>query len=264
MAQPTRSAPAVSQSGFTLMEVAVVVFIIALILGSIMVPLSAQVDQRQSADAQRQLEEIREALIGFALAQNKPKLYLPCPDATTAIGGATPNDGREDRVGTACATLEGNVPWVTLGIPGADPWGNRIRYRVSTQYSDSADTAPITLASDGQLQVCSASTCVGSETITEPTVDRNKPAALLLIHGPNGWGAISAATNALVLPPGCAAAAGCADMSANEIENADGDLIFVSRPPSPSNSSGGQFDDIVIWLSPHVLKQRLVAGGRLP
>lgn len=250
------------QSGFTLVEVAVVIFIMALILGSILVPLSAQVEQRQNTDAQRQLDEIREALIGYALAQNKP--YLPCPDVTIAIGGTTPNDGREDRIGTACAALEGNVPWATLGVAAIDPWGNRIRYRVSTQYSDSSTTNPITLSTDGQIQVCSASTCNTGETITEPTVDRNKPAAILLTHGPNGWGAINSNTNALVLPPGCAAVAGCGDISANEIENGDADLIFVSRPPSPSTAGGGQFDDIVVWISPHLLKQRLVAGGRLP
>jgi hypothetical protein len=53
-------------------------------------------------------------------------------------------------------------------------------------------------------------------------------------------------------------------MTANEIENANGDDNFVSRDRSPSDSAAGEFDDIVLWLSPHVLKQRMVAAGRLP
>ena len=54
--------------GFTLVEMAVVVVVMALILGSILVPLSTQVEQRQVVDTQRVLEDIKEALIGYALA----------------------------------------------------------------------------------------------------------------------------------------------------------------------------------------------------
>jgi hypothetical protein len=53
-------------------------------------------------------------------------------------------------------------------------------------------------------------------------------------------------------------------MTANEIANADGDVNFVSRERSPVGSTAGEYDDIVVWLSPHVLKQRMVAAGKLP
>lgn len=254
------------QAGFTLIEMAVVIFIMAIILGSILVPLSSQVEQRQVIDAQRQLEDLREALVGYALAQTKP--FLPCPDKTSAAGGGiAPNDGIEDvNADGTCASAEGNVPWVTLGVAAIDPWGHRIRYRVSPGYAH--HLAPFTLAGTGDLQVCAASAalnaCDANQAITETTTPLNKPAAVLVSHGPNGWGATDPVTNTQLLPPGCAAAVGCADMSSNEIANADATLLFVSRPPSPSTSGAGQFDDIVIWLSPHVLKQRLVGGGRLP
>lgn len=72
--------------GFTLIEVAVVLFIVTILLGSILIPLATQVEQRQISDTQKTLEEIREALIGFAVVNG----YLPCPD--------TDNDGTENRL----------------------------------------------------------------------------------------------------------------------------------------------------------------------
>ena len=248
-------------AGFTLIEMAVVIFVMALILGSILIPLSTQVEQRQTTDALRQLEEIKEALIGFALAQ--PAVRLPCPDTTVATGTGTPNDGIEDvDAGGTCVREEGNVPWVSLGLPAIDPWGNRYRYRVSPAFAQT--TSPFSFATPGTLRVCSASTCAAGEAVTEVPPSLNAVVAVLLSHGPNGWGAINAGTNALLLPPGCTSAVGCAAMSNNEIGNADNTIAFVSRAPSPSNSAVGAFDDIVIWLSPHVLKQRLVAAGKLP
>ncbi|RPI46687.1 MAG: type II secretion system protein [Betaproteobacteria bacterium] len=251
-------------AGFTLIEMAVVIFVMALILGSILVPLSTQVEQRQTTDTLRQLEEIKEALVGFAVAQTAVR--LPCPDKTVATGAGTPNDGVEDvDAGTGtCVREEGNVPWVSLGLPAVDPWGNRYRYRVSPAFAQLAPASPFGFATQGTLRVCSASTCAVGEAVTEVPPSLNAAVAVLLSHGPNGWGAISAGTNALVLPPGCATAAGCAAISNNEIANADDTIAFVSRPPSPSASAVGEFDDIVIWLSPHVLKQRLVAAGKLP
>jgi prepilin-type N-terminal cleavage/methylation domain-containing protein len=87
------------QSGFSLIEVAIAMFILVLLLGSILVPLGTQVEQRQISETQKTMEEIREALLGHALAKG----YLPCPDKTTAAGAGVapnlPNDGIEDYTG---------------------------------------------------------------------------------------------------------------------------------------------------------------------
>ncbi len=237
--------------GFTLIELAVAIVVIALILGSLVIPLSTQVDQRQTAEARLRLEEIRDALTGHAAAQG----YLPCPD--------TNNDGLEDVAGGNCNNAEGTVPWATLGVQAIDPWGNRFRYRVAPQY---AQRAPIglTLSTPGTLQICSTSACAAGDRITEVPPSLNATVAVVISHGPNGWGAIIPASGAQRLPTGCATVAGCAAMTANEIANADGDANFVSRDRTPADSTSGEFDDIVLWLSPHVLKQRMVAAGRLP
>ena len=254
-----------SNSGFTLIELAVVVFVVALLLGSILVPLSTQVEQRQIADTQRQLEEIREALIGFAVANGA----LPCPDKTTGGGAGTANDGEEDVAGT-CATEEGNLPWVTLGLGAADAWNSRFRYRVTRDF---AQRTPPTFALDtpGDIRVCGVADC-SAEPLTVATGSLNSPVAVVLSHGPNRWGAQSVDTAGPVLPPGCAAVVGCGDVSDLEEANADPAhtlgtpplRVFVSRPSSPAGSSVGEFDDLVVWLSPHTLKNRMVAAGKLP
>ncbi len=55
------------------------------------------------------------------------------------------------------------------------------------------------------------------------------------------------------------------DEAANPNANsANNDRVFVSHVPSPSSAPNGEFDDIVTWLSPNVLYNRMIAAGRLP
>ena len=67
--------------GFTLVELAIVLIILALLSGGLMMTLSSQVDQRSYRETQQQLQDIRDALLGYAASHpaldGKP--YLPCP-----------------------------------------------------------------------------------------------------------------------------------------------------------------------------------------
>jgi hypothetical protein len=56
-----------------------------------------------------------------------------------------------------------------------------------------------------------------------------------------------------------------ADESANPNQYSNNnDRVFVSHAPTASSSANGEFDDIVIWLSPNILFGKMVAAGRLP
>jgi type II secretory pathway pseudopilin PulG len=254
-----------SSAGFTLIELAVVVFVVTLILGGILVPLSSQVAQRQISDTQRQLEDIKEAIVGFALANGA----LPCPDKTASGGTGTENDGIEDvePIAGACVAIEGNLPWVTLGLGTADAWGNRFRYRVTLGFANRL--TPFGLGTVGDLRLCDSAACTG-QTLSVATASSNSPIAVIVSHGPNRWGALNVDSNAVALPPGCGAVAGCLAMSDDERANGNpayvvgGVRTFVSRPPTVAESAVNEFDDIVTWLSPHTLKNRMVAAGRLP
>ena len=217
--------------------------IITLLLGSILVPLSTQVEQRQITEAQRVLDRIRDAILGYAVTFG----YLPCPDLTAGAGS---NDGQEDVTGSNCTSAEGNLPWATLGVDNADPWGNRYRYRVDTDFTNR--TTRFTLTTSADLQVCTAQACAVELT---STTAGNKAVAVILSHGRNGFGAMNATTNA----------ANPAPAGTDELENTDNDTRFVRRPVAGAvGSTAGEFDDIVTWLSKYTVYNRMVAAGKLP
>jgi prepilin-type N-terminal cleavage/methylation domain-containing protein len=253
--------PSTSRShGFSLIEMAVVLFIVVLLLGSVLVPFATQVEQRRIAETQKTLEEIKEALIGYAASHGAPGApFLPCPDLIIAAGGATANDGLEDRdaAGT-CLSAEGNLPWVSLGSGAQDAWGNRFHYRVTPAF---ANAPPASLGFDlnsiGAIRVCSSASPAAG---TCPAVATTIP-AVVLSFGRNGRGGLSINGNRYPAPA-----------SNDERENYGTFMVpavgaandFVSRTLTPADAPAGEFDDLVTWLSPNVLFNRMVAAQRLP
>ncbi|MDP2831845.1 MAG: type II secretion system protein [Pseudomonadota bacterium] len=222
--------------GFTLVELAIVLFIITLLLGGMLTPLSQQIAERQNSDTRHALENARIALAGYALSHRDStgKPYLPCPDQANGIGA---NDGEEDRLAEGrCAGMIGGLPWHTLGVAETDAWGNRLGYAVSPDYADAVrgivhNPVPATLVS-----VCRNPSCA------QPLA----AVAVILSHGRNGFGAHNA-VGGINLPP----------VSADEQANTDAIPRFVMRPPSAADRPGGEFDDLATWLSPAWLLGRL-------
>src|SRR5713226_9528661 len=67
--------------GFTLVELAVVLAIVGLLLGSLMYTLSAQTEQRNFEETRRRLEQARELVLSFAIINGR----LPCPARSTIL-----------------------------------------------------------------------------------------------------------------------------------------------------------------------------------
>ncbi len=240
-----RSRPA---RGFSLTELAIVLLIIGILIGSLLLPLSAQRDAQSMSDTQKQLGDMREALLGFAAANGR----LPCPASPGATGSENPAGGG------ACASPNGFLPAVTLGVAptdaqgyALDAWGNRIRYSVarsggSWTYTQAgglkaAWSSASTLAPD--LRVCSTSVGISAAACTAGADLTTGVVAVILSAGKNG-----------AAPPA----------GADEQANLAGNSTFVSHTPTPTGAPQGEFDDIVIWLSPNMLYNRLIAAGRLP
>lgn len=221
--------------GFTLVELAIVLIIVALLSGSLMMTLGSQIDQRAYRDTQQQLQDLRDALLGYAASHpaldGKP--YLPCPD--------TDGDGLENRTGNVCTGAEGFLPWSDLGIGNQDAWNNRFRYRVTPLFA--RNDIGFALSSTGTLRVCEQAACTSTLATQLP--------AVIVSHGRNGLGGTSS-TN--IANPAAA--------SADEQENTDADNDFVMHTPTPPGPN--EFDDLVIWISPNILYNRLIAAGRLP
>jgi prepilin-type N-terminal cleavage/methylation domain-containing protein len=233
--------------GFTLVELAIVLIIVGLLLAMFLTPLTAQREIRARAETQVLLEQARDALIGYAVANR----HLPCPD-TKAIP-----DGIETRLGNSCVDAFGNpkdegvLPWNTLGIDRVDAWDHYFRYRADATFTNSATLFTIADAESASgIQINGESGALVSTS--------SRPAAIILSHGSNGFGAINTiqATPDNQLP---APAIGQVD----ELENTDGDLEFVSHVPTPKGSAD-EFDDMLIWISPKVLINRMIVAGRLP
>lgn len=227
--------------GFTLIEMAVAMFVLALLLGSILVPLSTSIEQKQISDTEAALEDIKDALLGYALANG----YIPCPD--------TNNDGAEDVAGTGlCSTIAGtistgNLPWSTLGLGSYDVWGNRYRYVVAEVYARRSPATPFSLTTTTtNVRVCATASCA--------TILTSNAAVAIVSMGKNGYGATNSISGSVNPAP----------TSTDELENLDTDRDLVSRTWSAVGSSAGEFDDIVTSISRFVLFNRMVMGQKLP
>lgn len=176
--------------GFTLVEMAIVLVIVGLLISAFLTPLAAQLELSRNAEVRRDLSEIKEALLGFAVINAR----LPCPDAD---GNGT-DDGCLNTNTTASSG--GNVPWITLNTKQLDPWGRRYQYRVNNAFSNTF-LLTTTGSGAGLIRVCTTSACAGTEASNVPLV--------IFSTGQNG----------AVLPP----------VSLDEQENTDLDKDFVSH-----------------------------------
>ncbi|MFN2644523.1 MAG: type II secretion system protein [Burkholderiales bacterium] len=262
--------------GFSLVEMAVVLAIIGLLLSSAMYTLSAQTEQRTREETQRRLEQAREALLGFAVANGR----LPCPASgtTTGVEGDSPVGS-----GTCTNPYNGFLPAVTLGFQpvdaqgfALDAWNNRIRYAVAQSINGCVGTfatphftSKVNLKQNGMS--CQPGTtdllvCKSSATSPAPTAGSCGPADNALTNNsPSGT------VVAVLFSPGknyalaTSAAAALAVGKADEAANLDNDSVFISHTPNPEGSAaGGEFDDMVLWISVGTFYGRLASAGVLP
>lgn len=227
---------------FTLVEMAIVLVIVGLLLGGMLAPLRTQMEQRRAADTVRALEEARDALAGFA-ARNG---YLPCP----AISAS---NGLEDRAGTRCANERrfGFLPWATLGLQKLDAWQHLYLYSVTPAFSDSG--AFFRLDTPRDITIASRD---APGALVPASAPNDIPAVVLSLGG-NGFGAFSDAG---------VQAADIGQGNVDEKANFQGDgRMFIARGQAGNPAApGGAYDDIVVWLSPNILFNRMLAAQRLP
>jgi len=270
--------------GFTLVEIAIAIFIITILLGSILVPLTTQVENRNFDTTQRILDQAREALLGYAAAYG----YFPCPASSTTNGlEATPNHGAG--VGTCAAAVTGAnmyhgfLPAATLGFTPVDANGyavdafssdqlgrNRIRYAVSSVNVNStanctatAITRPFTAANGMRSAGMS---CIAAATTLLYVCNSGTG----VTAGTNCGTAVALTSNAIVVIWSVGPNAATGGTSVHELQNPNptagfsADRIFVSRTRAVAGATGGEFDDIVTWIGPSALFNRLIAVGQLP
>src|SRR5689334_18551073 len=238
--------------GFTLTELAIVTTVVALLLASLLYTLSAQVEQRNFEDTRRRLEQARDLVLAFAIANGR----LPCPARYTSA--ASHSQGLESFCAAAtgsCAGTEtttvqahgncsnyydGYLPAATIGFQttdangfAMDAWNNRIRYVVTRTTPACAPANTLVYTSSANLKtygvacqppdllICksSAGPITGASCVSAANqlVANNVLTGIVFSPGKNFQTAQTAAA---------ATAAGRTD----EAANLDGDASFVFHP----------------------------------
>jgi len=216
--------------GFSLIELAIVLLIIGFFIGGLLPFTSSQINHRKIVKTDETLEEIKDALLGFAVIHGR----LPCPD--------TDNDGVENN-SPPCNT-EGFLPWADLGVGRRDSWGQPFRYRSDSEYSTSIPDSLKTEQTSTRLKVKDKAKVIDlsseenyPDDPTPPSNNYSRIVAIIFSYGKN-------------LAP--------------ESENDDFDHIYiqdeyVENKGNPTNT----FDDRLTWISKFTVINHLVAADAL-
>ncbi|WP_411881725.1 type II secretion system protein [Polaromonas sp. YR568] len=267
-----RQSGKVRQRGFTLVELALVMGIVALLLGGLMVPVGRMLEQKANATTQATLETAQQAIWGFALLNQR----LPCPDT-----GSDGQEGARNAAGACIAFTDpagasrGHLPWAALGISGVDAWGSRLRYAVAT---------PL-VSNINKTSINATNLIVKCTTLTSPDIPgclsggvavtlASNAAFVVYSHGKNQRGAVSA--DGLTTFPAPTPTTTNQDENANQPEQANtfevvdpttpfspenSRRIFVFRSRTDATSVAGEFDDLMVWMPAPLLAAKLVAAG---
>lgn len=200
-------------------------------------------ERSRFAETQASLDEAKAAILAFAAANGR----LPCPADVAQLGvDDNQNFGVEHRAkypsgDPSCsgADRRGLVPWKTLGIQGADAWGQYLNYETTTNMSQMRPSSALEL---GTVEV------FASRTEANPSVAADAVAFAIWSSGENGHEAFNT-QNGLQSP----------SADSDERSNA------ASNPPLPLRvivrAHSDTFDDQGLWVSRFVVfKQMLDAG----
>lgn len=260
------------QTGFTLVEISIVLLIIGILIGGFAMPIGQQVENKKRSDARNQIAEVKESLIGFAIAHGR----LPCPAGPGNPKGEEAYANAAARTNGICQYQHGMVPHVTLGIRGpmtndlllADPWNSPLRYSVATNDINSDGlTHDFTRANSytrsqlpalGNLIICStASSSNTSCSVANTTLSEGVPAVIYSL-GKN-WASTTPSNDELHHSnlPAFAANSGAPAYRRPTTAN----RIFVATDQRTAESN--PYDDIIDWISPYILSAKMIEAGQI-
>jgi prepilin-type N-terminal cleavage/methylation domain-containing protein len=225
--------------GFTLIEMAMVLVIVGLLIGGLLVQTSAEVNQQKIKVTEQRLEQIKEALLGFAVAN----LYLPCPDYT--------GDGKQDRANVSVCdrfdVADSYLPWADLGVERFDGWGRPFRYRVDGFFSNTPESHVHGISKRMRSTFSGEDLILtdrrGNKLNYQDSVKRSNIVAIIFSCGKNGR-PDGGNANGTITTANC--------------DNGTTDKVTYWQDMYVE----GVFDDIVITLPKTILISRLISAGR--
>ena len=262
------------QSGFTLIEIAIVLLVVAILLGYTVAMLPVQQELKQYRHANAEMDSIIEHLIAFAQVNGR----LPCPDTSGNVNtaGAGVLDGVEDSddlvdnvTGNTgadglvdnCKAFFGFLPGRTLGINGKyddagrliDPWGTGYLYAVSAVDAGDGNLDLVTgngIREEGlaavipDLRVCSNSAGAGNQTACGAGEEVIRDVAVIIISLGKDF----------TLP----ASSGIQGENVDDFHVGTNDKVYIFSPRRDD------YDDVVKWIPRSLLFSRMLAADQLP
>lgn len=290
--------------GFSLIEVAIVLVIISVLVAIVAVPLATQLEQQRITETNKQLEIVKEALIGFTLANGR----LPCParsnstgqesfctnDATAACGAPIQGYDSVLTVHGRCYSTNGFIPAATLGLSPVDSQGymvdgfvkadifNRLRYavpsktilQVNTSFTNSNPAIKnyqVFTSVDGMRNATMDKITAYSAVAGQGFLYACQEDAAITTAATTNCGTrneLTRGTPAVIFSVASNSEVALADLtSGGEKSNQtpDSTAFFQgTRVDSRNGSTPYYFDDLVTWVSPNTLFARMVLVGKLP
>ncbi len=223
------------QTGFTLIEIAVVITIIGLLVGSLMIPLATQIDNAKIQNTNDILAQVKEALLRYASTNKR----LPCPANAT-------DTGLED---TTLCSQQGNLPWATLGVSKSDAWGHPFQYRVYETY---AQANGLCLPNNTLAGICLPPTSTDLAIEIENATILSDVAVVVFSYGKNGHHDDLQALSNILWRTAVAA-------SPDSYPCVGGTKQCYAKGNYIPNS----FDDNFTWLTRSTLVDHLVTAGKM-
>lgn len=202
-------------------------------------------EARHNRQTLERLAAATDALVGYATAQGR--LPRPAVSATDGRERPAPCTSEDD--------CTGFLPWVTLGVEGADAWGKRLRYSVTPAYT----VAPVLRIST--VATKTVQTRFGSGALTylagQGSCELSAQCVPLVVlsQGRENFG-----TTVLgIVQPNTASG------NVDEQLNDRGSANFMSRAATTDASvPGGVFDDLVTFVPLNFLYKQMGAARKLP
>lgn len=242
------------QSGFSLLEMTIVLAVLAVVLAGALPFLTETTKSKDADTTLERLNAIEEALLVHYITQG---LLLPCP----AIPGVDISDptfgepvpeafcGNSNLIDGVAPTswgeiVGGSVPVRVLDLPDEyafDGWGRRFTYYIDNSVSDATEFPT------GDLTIRADSASADDLSITASYV--------IVSHGPNGNCAYLRSGERMAPP----------SVNPDEINNCDvADEIFIKRSAgygTPATPSDDNFYDDVVRFRPRTLVQYAFGGA---
>ena len=149
----------------------------------------------------------------------------------------------------------GLIPWVTLGIEPSDSWGNLLLYSVTPGFANGKVVDRFTMLSSTDITIKTRDSTGALKNLS----NIGGIPAVVMSTGKNGYWSRTLGQ----AEPNADSTGANEDEDTNAKKTADG-KTFISRTPTGPGAATGEFDDLVTWISPNVLFNRMVAAGKLP